>query len=1048
VNEFRSHLTNTLALLLGRLRSSLRPVSTAVLPSRAPSHPIDELASRNSFINTLALLLGLSCTTSAWGLPINFGRPHGDLEYQELKGDNFILYHDARTPQEAKGIMVSLEAARPHYERWLSVRRERPLPVVISAVTDNASFANFITDAVELQSMGMGGRDLAWHEYTHSTMYRHLDNWFGPTGSILHLPWMPAWWIEGLAEALSVSVGSDLQAGIEKLHVATQSWPSYDKLHALYNKGAFTLEGYATAGAFVTYLLRTYGADKLPRVMQDFYHYSMPWYWPWAAIPWVNDFMPMDAALRNWTGKSGRELYEEYQQAAAHYWRARMEQDFTTALKDQKFATFSHSHGLDTEGDRILNVLTDDDGAVEVELEGKFWRDQWDLITTWEKRGIMPPDLYYARIMNHDLRLFVDAKQDDDLKTTYRILRQMQPKDDPFTVVERSGYIERLFLTPQHILWLEHDKEFSRLCQIDRADILKRTGSPLGAEKISCPVQSRYPERLAYLGQNKIQDPGSKVYFTRDIWISRGTETLRGDHYQVEIWHADQHQGESRPLNDLAKPIAVAPINGSTWELVASHSQRFLRLRDPKGSCQKEIPLAVHATRLFGLANGKVVMPFYYKQREGILVVDPATLPSGPCSLLPGPTSPTLYAMQQPNEISLSEAIIKGSTWHLPQEGETSQARQTVSQSAPIHQEPLPQVLPLSSREAAWRGRPVFGFPWIGADALGNQLGMISVPLMDHMQDETVRLSLLYGVESRYPSTELSFYTSRFRTTWQFDLFRYQTFNGTYRNPTTNLSEVLYYDERGCRITAGRSMPTWNMDIDYGVKSSHLEPYLGPRRVRQGQLNEFFLNFSHGKRFRSFTWSNSLSLAATSEEINDNFDYNKIGLGTTLSKGIPMGDRSSTLSLGLNGSRTRGKKTLFLREFYRPLKTFVPGSGGGLNEINVGLTGPGYLTNAQYGDNQARAKASWTVPLVEDLEKLVGIFYLQRLDFTAFFNYGGAWYGSDLPTTDRLLKAHGYNLDLQSDIKGLTVNLGLGTGQVIGHAFEVYFLFGFDALIN
>jgi hypothetical protein len=82
------------------------------------------------------------------------------------------------------------------------------------------------------------------------------------------------------------------------------------------------------------------------------------------------------------------------------------------------------------------------------------------------------------------------------------------------------------------------------------------------------------------------------------------------------------------------------------------------------------------------------------------------------------------------------------------------------------------------------------------------------------------------------------------------------------------------------------------------------------------------------------------------------------------------------------------------------------------------------------------------------METLIHIFYLQRLDFTAFFNYGGAWEMGNSPGEDDLIKAHGYNLDLQSDIKGVVVNLGLGTGQVVGEPFEMYFIFGFDALIN
>ena len=67
--------------------------------------------------------------------------------------------------------------------------------------------------------------------------------------------------------------------------------------------------------------------------------------------------------------------------------------------------------------------------------------------------------------------------------------------------------------------------------------------------------------------------------------------------------------------------------------------------------------------------------------------------------------------------------------------------------------------------------------------------------------------------------------------------------------------------------------------------------------------------------------------------------------------------------------------------------------------------------------------------------------------FTAFYNYGGAWHG-DEPRQGfaDMTRAHGYNVDLQFENKGVRLNAGLGTGQVVGASFEVYGKFGFDAL--
>jgi hypothetical protein len=282
------------------------------------------------------------CASLASALPIGFGYNQGDLEFQEIRSPNFIVYFDKRAPEDAKIAIRSLEAARPSVERWFGVKRTSPLIVNMSAASDNASFANFVTDSIELQTMGQGGRDLAWHEYIHSTMYRHLDNIFGPAGAILHLPWMEAWFLEGLAEALSVGIGSDEQAGVERYHALTGQWPSWDRIHSLYTSGPFNFRGYATSGAFVAWILRTYGADKLSELLSTFRAKSMPWYWPWALTP-MNSFLPMDEALRSMTGKSGRELYQQYQLEAASHWKKAIKSP--VLLSDQKQAKLLQVHG-------------------------------------------------------------------------------------------------------------------------------------------------------------------------------------------------------------------------------------------------------------------------------------------------------------------------------------------------------------------------------------------------------------------------------------------------------------------------------------------------------------------------------------------------------------------------------------------------------------------------------------------------------------------------------------------------------------------------------
>lgn len=982
------------------------------------------------------LWVAAACSYSftAAALPLGFGRNQGDIQYGEYISPNFHLYHDAEAPVEGAMMIRSLETARPTMESWIGAKREGALPVVMSAKTSNASFANFILDAVEIQSMGQGDRDLAWHEYTHSTMYRHLDNWFGPAGSVIHLPWMPAWWIEGLAEALSVSVGSDFQMGVERYHAFSGQWPSYDKLHALYNKANFTIQGYATAGAFVRYLLYKYDANKLPQVLNDFYRYSMPWYWPEAMWFW-NDFMPMDEALQRWTGKIGRQLYDEYKLAATQYWRDSVKQPFRQASKAAR-SRFQTTSGVQARNGKLYHILNQDGDVGEVELT-RTAEQPW--INGWKLYQDFPDEIYTARLVQPQFKAFVTGQLDNDYHQTNTINIQKTGVATAQPLVETPFYVIRIMQTPKYLLWYEELEEQYRICRTPLARAL--SGVKLKAEDIECPFLIRAPDRLFFLGQqDTTQADGTQL--TNLAWFRQTTETVKGDRHQLLRYDLNSENIDLFSMHDAAKPLTLIPHGNGWLVLAADHNSRFLRLLNKDLGCEKEFSLADHILNVWPLPNDEVALSLFGGTRESIYIDELSKMPSRACESVRAQDSPLLAAMNQEKAINLAEAMQQSSPWRKREPDEVKQYVSHLQQTPNTYEQPTAMTVQ-HHEKAQYRARPLFAFPWIGADAMGSQLGFVSLPLVDELQNDQIRLNMLFGIESRFPQTDISYTTTRYLTTWQLNAFRQQTFNGAIGNNS------LYYDERGAQLSATRPLPEQSMVLEGGWRSSTLKPIIGPSNFRRASnQNELSLAVSKSQSFRHFSLSHSIASSVAPAALNKIWDYNKLGVSTGITIPIDLGNwRTTQLSLGVQGSRTRGKMMKYLKEVYRPLKTFVPGTGGGFNEINVGLVGPGALTGGRYGDTQARFRSSWTLPLVEDLEKLVGIFYFQRLDFTAFYNYGGAWYGSQ-PKTKNLIAAHGYNIDLQTDIKGVTVNGGLGIGQVVGYDYELYFLFGFDALIN
>ena len=137
-------------------------------------------------------------------------------------------------------------------------------------------------------------------------------------------------------------------------------------------------------------------------------------------------------------------------------------------------------------------------------------------------------------------------------------------------------------------------------------------------------------------------------------------------------------------------------------------------------------------------------------------------------------------------------------------------------------QKPLDQLNPeLKVEEVHWRADPNFAFPWIGVDAMGYQLGIVSVPLMDHMQNETLEMRLLWGINLQYPGISFNLVTTRFKPTYVLSAFKQQVWNGSLRG------QVYYYDEVGGAISMSNYFYKYDFSLRLGLKSANLQPYIG-----------------------------------------------------------------------------------------------------------------------------------------------------------------------------------------------------------------------------
>jgi hypothetical protein len=975
-------------------------------------------------------ILILSLCTKAHALPIGFGHTEGGLEYEETISTNFRVYHDQETPNEAKSISISLEAAKPHFERWFGVERKTPLPVVSSSVASGASFANFITDAIELQTSGQGRRDLYWHELTHSIMYEHLQNWLGPAGSILHLLWLPSWFIEGLPESLTVSIGADRQASYERYHALSRKWPSYERLHSLYGGQSFANQGYAVSGSFLAYLFRTYEPNKLPQVMTDFYYNSMPWWYPWALVPF-SPFLPLDNALEAWTGKSGEELYGDYKKAAEAYWELNANGAFLS-LRGGARLNLSSGVQIWPLGKDLVYAGKDGSDIVINRLKAK----KTGGFVIPERLSKLNSEFNASLLIKDGNRQFgLDYNIYDGSRHSGVSIKMIQ--GDSVKVIQQvQGKVNELVWNGKTLAWVETHKETTRLCQV-RFD---QNNQPLNSTNL-CFKTYKQPTLVKAVGRDQSQKNSNH---TRALFLRIQKQTLKGDVYSLLRWDIDSQKISQIPNTNFNDPRAVVALPSYLWVVSGERSSQKLRQINFAGACLGEINYADYIVDAWGQADGSLFLRTRTGEADYVVSVPKGNLFVKPCSRATSHISPMLAQMRSNKNLTLKESFAQSDLW------ERNLAVKNFSNAPPLNVSKNIEVS--APRPAKNRYRPIFAMPWIGAEALGYNFGTLAIPLMDERQNHSLQLTALVGLESRYPSLEASYLYTALWPTIKMDVFRYQEWNGTCYDLSNSLVNC-YADRRGGRASMKLYSARYRLSLALAFESSYIDPYIGVFS-RWGTLNKYSIDIGKSFSLGSFDVSMNLGANQSPASINANYDYYQLSTALSFSRGFRF--LNSRLAFGLSGSSTKGEKTRMLREFYQPLRTFIPGSGGGFNNVSFSLypeenaLEQSSLFTARYGDTQARFSLNYTFPLIANVDQMIRMFYVKSLEFGTFLNYGGAWYSSNGFDSAKMNPAVGANADLLFEINGVKFNLGIGSGQVLvdNETTAVFARFGFDNLLE
>ncbi len=914
-----------------------------------------------------------------WALPIGFDHHQQGIPYAEIQTSGFRVYYDSRFASEGAYIASSLERAKPLFETWFGIKRQDLLPVIVSGISRNASFANFLTDAIELQTDGPE-RALYWHELAHSMMYLHFYNFLGPAGSLIHLPWIPAWFIEGLAEAYAVSTGSDIQVGMERYHSLTGSWPSYDRLHDLYSSGKFALEGYATSGAFVRWLLAKLKPGELASLLARIKTYSWPTYYPFSLNP-MSSFMPFDQAIFDFLAENPRNLYEQYKKERQNFWLARSSGIFLGKKLNEAQNFASVSGFFEKEGKPFIWLQEESQAnlyALDEKKEQGFYLQ--------DKKPVASLSQFLELSVYKNGMHFWSTEEANFLGEKTTNLYQ-----EGRLLTKIKGAVNYLYPHQDGLVLLKRNFEEKSICTVHKNQTL------------FCQAHRDGLTNWRVLGEADHDT----------LWLLEIAPGGLVDTYNLFSLHIPSGK-LSLLVKDFADARMLTRAKEQLYLLVATADGHVILEMDKNARPRKKLVLADLVIKMLGHDDGSLTLGVLAGSKKHLLRLDLVAMPFVVCAK--------------------DEKFAQG----------LSPMQQALKEKAFELENSMSKPVP-----AKYRLRPVLAFPWIGADdALGSQYGVISVPLMDEMQNETLRLTLLYGQASHYPNSQIDLTSTRFYPTLSLSLFRRQVFNGVFKDQFLR-SKLSYLDEKGAQLGASYAWQfgATQLGLNLGVKKSYLAPYLGvPLESGFGNLTELYVGSKIAFPVARATLTLGLAARGTTEDLQDNFHYNELSLYSYLSERFrSLGDFK--LGIGFEGARLRGKKakTPHLKENYQALKTFVPGAGSSYSQNSLPLVGDLALFQNRYGDNQARLKLDGSYPLIKELEKQVWILYLKSLMASFFYNYGGAWWEQER-YQERFVAASGYGLDLLVGNKGVALSAGLGVGQVFGRPFSFYANFGFDAV--
>jgi hypothetical protein len=1029
-------------------------------------------------------LLGLLFPQNAKAVPASILlQPTGtqaDVRWGRLENERFVIYFDSSQKPLATHALKAVERAYPDLALLLGTRlKTQPappeldpkdvlvsnfekIPVIVSSRSDGASFANLISQSLEIQSSETPPSSLFQHELSHRMMYEHMDLKVGPAGRTFMLAMLPSWWTEGLPEYLTESLGRLETSGYLRAMVLNNSFLSWDRLHALYKaSGDVSVRGYALSGRFFKYFLEKTPTRNLRELHRGLTYKQL--------IPpfFTGSYFLIHQLTGQWPG----DLYESFKK------------DLSKSVLE------------DLEG---MPRLKDVKGANLVfnSMGGSF--------AALGKTVVTPDFATDSRKGGLEIYRFADDSKSKLLKSYLNpliiqpndriVLHPKEWKNGGFWTTSTAKADNR---TQGHrVSYYNFKGTFDNLRD---SNLQGRIDFPIGEDSqppIVRRVVSTAPQTAAVLTTLNTE---SKVYMLN---------TQLRQHTLVGQWQAPHtialvrpHHAHSESESTLCAHVIVnADDEKTSLERLCHGQPAQVIIPEGKHYIRDAIMLSPDTFLLLtGWHDAQAIVKWSKGESELI-----AGLPDWITSFEPSDQRDTLFLRSYTGgnmelwRVPLAALKSSHDTWiatrpkeskwqtlpkYIPYEPPfaryAAEIRKTANQGqTPTPMEPAkeqvnnPTVDPVSTDHAVipapyryrhWMTYPNFLPPFLAGTWT---FGFFSRPLVDEMERFYAQIFGTYYAESEIDvsdrlALEVNLVGNRLFDGWKGNVYMRPRFNGLTNcrfqgDPKTYVCQ-LYLREYGADVLFNRKLTALDglsdvhgrvFSISPSSRGTVLgSPVLGAQSALLGSVGTA-LSFDTWNKVlfdkpvsdlskRPVGLGGSIRLSA---DTTHSLNTPKAGNGKTVAPvsfqnySVELTNsaayRDHALTLRNNYSSTGGGAPLNAREFFRPFKTYIIGANDGLQDISTSFAGNGLLDYNLMGRAQYRNSLSYSFPLINNLDTRLAIAYLEKLDGELVLSRGGTSYDFDLEKTNSITTVTG-SMRLKIDVKGYQLNPSILYGRAI-----------------